>query len=166
MHAVQTSTPVRQDRPLECLTFRLGTEEYGIDILGVQEIRGYERPTRIAGAPAFVKGVVNLRGVIVPVIDLRLRFGTADAAHDSVTATVIVNLADRMFGVVVDAVSDVVILGSEQIKPVPALGGAVDVEFITGLGTLGLGDQQRMLILLDIERLMAGAAMGLGRSLH
>jgi len=148
-------------RAQEFLTFKLGAEEYGIDILKVQEIRSYENPTRIANAPAFIKGVVNLRGVIVPIIDLRMKFALEEATYDSFTVVIILNVAHRVIGVVVDSVSDVLELKGEQIKPAPEFNGAVDASFITGLGSVKQGDQERMLILVDIERLMAGADMGL-----
>jgi len=136
----------------ECLTFRLGAEEYGLDIMKVQEIRGYEEPTRIAGAPADVKGVVDLRGVIVPIIDLRLRFGIERPTYDSSTVTVVLNLSDRVVGMVVDSVSDVVDVHSSQIRPMPSFDASVDAHFITGIATLD--DARRMLILVDIDQLM------------
>ncbi|MFN7673376.1 MAG: chemotaxis protein CheW, partial [Betaproteobacteria bacterium] len=111
----------------EYLTFRLGTEEYGIDILKVQEIRGYEQPTRIAGAPAFLKGVVNLRGVIVPIVDLRIKFGLGSAEYNSFTVVIILNIAKKIVGVVVDQVSDVVALASKDIRPAPSFSEAVVV---------------------------------------
>jgi len=145
----------------EQLTFRLGAEEYGIDILRVQEIRGYEQPTRIANAPPFIKGVLNLRGVIVPIVDLRLKFGLDQVAYDGVTVTVILNVGDRTVGAVVDAVSDVIELAVDQIKPAPEFGAVVDTDYIVGIGVLGQGEQQRTLILVDIEHLMTGPEMGL-----
>jgi len=149
----------------EYLSFKLGAEEYGIDILRVQEIRGYEPPTRIADAPAFIKGVVNLRGVIVPIVDLRLRFGLDDVQYNGFTVAIILNIGGRTVGVVVDSVSDVLELEAEQIKAAPEFNGAIDASFITGLGTLNSGDKssggERMLILMDIERLMKSADMGL-----
>jgi purine-binding chemotaxis protein CheW len=146
--------------PHEVLTLRLSAEEYGIDILRVQEIRSYEPPTRIANAPAHVLGVTNLRGVIVPIVDLRCRLGL-DAAYGPGTVTVVLNVAGRTVGAVVDAVSDVVQLGTDDVKPAPEFSGAIDARHITGIGTLGQGDQARLLILMDIEQLMGGAEMGL-----
>jgi purine-binding chemotaxis protein CheW len=146
--------------PREYLTFRLGEEEYGIDILKVQEIRGYERPTRIANAPAFIKGVVNLRGVIVPIVDLRLKFDLGSAEYNDFTVVIILNLGARVVGIVVDSVSDVMELAPEQIRPAPEVGATVDGDFITGLGTLN----DRMLILIEIERLMAAADMALAEA--
>jgi purine-binding chemotaxis protein CheW len=145
---------VQQAAPREVLTLRLGEEEYGIDILRVQEIRSYEPPTRIANAPAHLLGVLNLRGVIVPVVDLRHRLGLP-AAIDVATVTIVVNVAGRTFGAVVDAVSDVVALLPAQIKPAPVFSGAVDARHITGIGVVETGEGQRMLILLAIERLLA-----------
>ena len=154
-------TPTARAQAHELLTFRLGGEEYGMDILKVQEIRGYENPTRIANAPAFIKGVLNLRGVIVPIIDLRLHFCLDQAAYDAFTVTVILNVGGRVVGAVVDSVSDVVELAAEQIKPAPEFNGAVDASYITGIGTVDQGERKRMLILVDIEALMSNADMGL-----
>ena len=140
----------------EFLAFTLGSEEYGIDILKVQEIRGYEAVTRIANAPEFIKGVINLRGIIVPVIDMRLKFNLA-ADYTALTVMIVLNVGERVVGMVVDSVSDVVRLGGEQIREVPEMGATIDRKFLTGLGTL----DDRMLILLDIERLMTSAEMGL-----
>ena len=140
----------------QCLTFRIGAEEYGIDILKVQEIRSYEAPTRIANAPAFVKGVVNLRGVIVPIVDLRLRLGQS-AEYNAFTVTIVLNVLGRVVGIVVDSVSDVLELEADAVKPPPEIGAAIDARYITGLGKIG----ERMLILLDIERMVASADFGL-----
>jgi len=145
----------------EYLSFKLGAEEYGIDILKVQEIRGYEQPTRIANAAHFIKGVVNLRGVIVPVVDMRLRFGLPDVQYNSFTVVIILNIATRTIGMVVDSVSDVLELGGEQIKPAPEFNGEIDAAYITGLGTIKNGDAERMLILMDIEQMMTAPDMGL-----
>ena len=141
----------------EYLTFRLDQEEYGIDILKVQEIRGYEQPTRIANAPAFIKGVVNLRGTIVPIVDMRLKFNCAQADYNSFTVVIILNLRDRVVGIVVDSVSDVMELSAENIRSAPDVESAIDNGCIPGLGSVG----ERMLILLDIEKLMSNADMGL-----
>lgn len=141
----------------EFLTFALGEEEYGVDILKVQEIRGYDAVTRLPDAPDYIKGVINLRGTIVPVIDMRLKFNLANADYTAVTVMIVLNVSDRIVGIVVDSVSDVIRLGSEQIRAVPELGTAIDRQFLTGIGTL----DERMLILLDIERLMSSTDMGL-----
>ena len=144
-------------RPREYLTFKLGEEEYGIDILKVQEIRGYEQPTRIANAPPFIKGVVNLRGVIVPIVDLRLKFNLGSAQYNDFTVVIILNLGSRVVGVVVDSVSDVMELPADQIRSAPEIDSVVDSTYITGLGTLN----GRLLILIEIERLMGAAEMAL-----
>jgi purine-binding chemotaxis protein CheW len=141
----------------EFLTFRLGPEEYGIDILKVQEIRSYEQPTRIANAPNFVKGVVNLRGVIVPIVDLRLKLGCETADYDGFTVVIVLNVRGRVVGAVVDSVSDVIELNKDSVKPAPEMNSAVDMSFITGIASV----QERMLILMDIESLMSSAEMGL-----
>jgi purine-binding chemotaxis protein CheW len=149
----------------EYLTFRLGGEEYGIDILRVQEIRSYEPPTRIANAPSFIKGVVNLRGVIVPIVDLRLKLGCDSAEYNGFTVVIVLNVRGRVVGAVVDSVSDVLELGADHIKPAPELSSGIDSGFITGIGSIkhGQGDDstERMLILMDIEGLMSAADMGL-----
>lgn len=141
----------------EFLTFRLGAEEYGIDILKVQEIRSYEAPTRIANAPEFVKGVVNLRGVIVPIVDLRLKLACAASEYNSFTVVIVLNVKGRVVGAVVDSVSDVIELGRDAIKPSPEMNTSVDTSYITGIGSV----QGRMLILMDIEALMSSADMGI-----
>jgi purine-binding chemotaxis protein CheW len=141
----------------EFLTFRLGAEEYGIDILKVQEIRSYEAPTRIANAPSFIKGVVNLRGVIVPIVDLRLKLGCDSNDYNSFTVVIVLNVRGRVVGAVVDSVSDVLELARDSIKPAPEMASAVDTSFITGISSVN----DRMLILMDIEALMASAEMGL-----
>ena len=141
----------------EFLTFALGKEEYGVDILKVQEIRSYEGVTRLPDAPDYIKGVINLRGTIVPVIDMRLKFRLENADYSALTVMIVLSVAGRVVGIVVDSVSDVVRLGGEQIRPVPELGATIDSQFLTGIGTL----DERMLILLDIERLMVSAEMGL-----
>lgn len=146
----------------EFLTFRLGAEEYGIDILKVQEIRSYEQPTRIANAPAFIKGVVNLRGVIVPIVDLRLKLGCATADYNDFTVVIVLNVKGRVVGAVVDSVSDVLALDQDTIKPAPEMNSAVDTSFITGIGSIA----DRMLILMDIEGLMSSEEMGLINSVH
>ena len=141
----------------EYLTFRLDAEEYGIDILKVQEIRGYESPTRVADAPPFIKGVVNLRGTIVPIVDMRLKFQCANAEYNSFTVVIILNLRNRIVGIVVDSVSDVMELPPESLKTAPDIDSVIDSAAVLGLGSLG----DRMLILLDIERLMSSPDMGL-----
>jgi purine-binding chemotaxis protein CheW len=148
----------------EFLTFRLGAEEYGIDILRVQEIRSYEQPTRIANAPVFIKGVVNLRGTIVPIVDLRVKLGCEKTDIDSFTVVIVLNVRGRVVGAVVDSVSDVMQLGGDQVKPAPEMASSsVDTSYITGIGNIAGADgsKDRMLILVDIEALMSSAEMGL-----
>jgi purine-binding chemotaxis protein CheW len=141
----------------EYLTFRLSQEEYGIDILKVQEIRGYEPPTRIANAPTFIKGVVNLRGTIVPIVDMRLKFNCSQAEYNSFTVVIILNLRSRIVGIVVDSVSDVLELAADNIRIAPDIDSIIDNSCILGLGSVS----ERMLILLDIEKLMSSPDMGL-----
>ena len=141
----------------EFLAFKLGPEEYGIDILRVQEIRSYEEPTRIANAPPFIKGVVNLRGVIVPIVDMRLKFNLEQANYDSFTVVIVLNIGHRVVGMVVDAVSDVITLTPEQLHPVPEFSSTIASDHLLAIGAI----DDRMLILVDIERLMSSAEMGL-----
>jgi len=141
----------------EFLTFTLGKEEYGIEILKVQEIRGYDAVTKIANAPEFLKGVVNLRGTIVPVVDMRIKFNLGNIEYDQFTVVIILNLTGRVVGMVVDSVSDVITLAPEQVKPAPDFSTSFDTKYILGLGTV----DQRMLILVDIEKLMTGGDMAL-----
>ncbi len=141
----------------EFLSFKLGDEEYGIDILKVQEIRGYEKPTRMANVPEFIKGVVNLRGIIVPIIDMRIKFALSAVEYDEFTVVIILNVAGRVLGIVVDGVSDVIMLDASQIKPAPDFAAQLDTGYIVGLGTL----DERMLILVDIEKLLGGDGLSL-----
>ncbi len=158
---VHAPAAIGRSLPRECLIFRLGDEEYCIDILRVQEIRSYESPTRIAGAPSHIKGVINLRGVIVPIVDLRLQFGLPDARYDSITVVVVLNVRGKVVGAVVDSVSDVLELSADSIKPAPEFNGSVACEHILGVATTRQGDDERLLIVTDIETLMSGAELGL-----
>ena len=164
------NTPSRQVRHAppgrEYLTFRLGSEEYGIDILKVQEIRSYEPPTKIANAPSYLKGVVNLRGVIVPIVDLRIKFNclnaNGEAEINSFTVVIVLNVRGRVVGAVVDSVSDVMQLNEQMIQPAPEMSNSiVDTTYITGIANVS----DRLLILMDIESLMGSAEMGLINSL-
>ncbi|HEY0846866.1 MAG TPA: chemotaxis protein CheW [Noviherbaspirillum sp.] len=141
----------------EFLAFTLGKEEYGIHILKVQELRGYEEPTRIANAPDFIKGVVNLRGIIVPIVDMRIKFNLGTPTYDQFTVVIILNIGGRVVGMVVDSVSDVITLSPDQVKPAPEMGTALNTDYLIGLGTI----DERMLILVDIDKLMSSAEMGL-----
>ncbi len=134
----------------EYLTLTLGREEYAIDILKVQEIRGYETPTKIANAPEFIKGVINLRGTIVPIVDMRIKLAVGAAEYTHFTVVIILNVGGRVAGIVVDSVSDVTQLGSDQVRPAPEFSAIVGSHYIQGLGIL----DERLLILIDIERLM------------
>jgi purine-binding chemotaxis protein CheW len=157
MSVVEKTEKVTAADTREYLTFRLDKEEYGIDILKVQEIRGYERPTRIANAPEFIKGVVNLRGTIVPIVDMRLKFNCAKAEYDGFTVVIVLNLRSRIVGIVVDSVSDVMELPPDSLKEAPDIESVIDSSAVVGLGSVA----DRMLILLDIEKLMSGIDMGL-----
>lgn len=139
------------------LVFSLGDEEYAIDILKVQEILGYENVTRIANAPDFIKGVTNLRGIIVPIVDLRIKFNLDKVEYDGQTVVIVVNVSDRIVGIVVDSVSDVMTLTPDQIKPAPELGVAMSSDFLKGLGSL----ENRMLVLVDIDKLLTSKEMAL-----
>jgi purine-binding chemotaxis protein CheW len=141
----------------EFLTFTLGSEEYGIDILKVQEIRGYEAVTKIANAPEFIKGVVNLRGTIVPIVDMRIKFNLGSVEYNQFTVVIILNVKGRVVGIVVDSVSDVIALSADQIRAAPEFSGELESDYITGLGTVA----ERMLILVDIEKLMTSRDMAL-----
>ena len=141
----------------EYLTFTLGHEEYAIDILKVQEIRGYEQPTLIANAPNFIKGVINLRGVIVPIVDMRIKFHLSDVQYTPFTVVVILNFAGRVVGIVVDSVSDVMMLSDGQVRPAPDFSASFDTRYILGLATV----DKRMLIVTDIEQLMISPEMEL-----
>jgi len=153
--AVESATGEGGNR--EFLVFSLGEEEYAIDILKVQEIRGYENVTRIANAPAFIKGVTNLRGVIVPIVDLRIKFRLDSADYDEHTVVIVVNIAGRVIGIVVDRVSDVMTLGGAQIKPTPEFGVCLPPDYLEGLGNL----EERMLVLVNIEKLLTSEEMAL-----
>lgn len=141
----------------EFLIFKLGNEEYGIEILKVQEIRCYEAITQIANTPDFIKGVINLRGIIVPIIDMRIKFSLNSASYDQFTVVIILNVSGQVMGIVVDSVSDVLSLESNQMRPTPELGSVIDTEYIMGLGTV----DNRMLILIDIEKMVSSGDMGL-----
>jgi len=150
-------TPSRQSVGGQFLSFTLGGESYGVEILRVQEIRGYDSVTTIAHAPTFVKGVINLRGTIVPIVDLRIKFALGEARYDEFTVVIILSVVDRVIGVVVDGVSDVIDLAPEAVQPAPRLGAVVDTNYILGMGSR----EDDMIILVDIERLLGSADFGL-----
>ncbi|MGZ5099933.1 MAG: chemotaxis protein CheW [Usitatibacter sp.] len=140
---------------MEFLTFRLGNEDYGIDILAVQEIRAYGKPTHIPTSADFIRGVINLRGAIVPIIDLRIKFGMADALHDASTVTIILNIGNRTLGIVVDSVCDVLRFKPEEILPAPEFHVNSRNRFIRNLAS----HDERLVILLEVEELMTSADM-------
>lgn len=142
---------------LEFLTFTLGDEHYGLDIMKVKEIRGYEPVTKIANAPSFIKGVLNLRGDIVPIVDLRLKFAVGDATYNEFTIVIMLHIGERIVGIVVDAVSDVINIGSEEVKPPPQFGVAFDSQYLHGLAPVN----EQMVILLNIEKLISSSELGL-----
>ena len=125
----------------------------------MQEIRGYDADTvtRIANVPAFIKGVTNLRGIIVPIVDLRIKFNLNRVEYNEQTVVIILNLDRRVVGIVVDGVSDVLMLNAGQIRPAPEFGATLSTEYLTGLGTV----DERMLILVDIEKMMTSDEMAL-----
>ena len=141
----------------EFLTFTLGDENYALDILTVKEIRGYESPTKIANAPPFIKGVINLRGDIVPIVDLRIKFNVGQATYDEFTIVIVLHIHNRIVGIVVDGVSDVVSLGQDQLRPSPDFGVAFDSRYLLGLATVN----EQMIILVDINELISSEEMGL-----
>ncbi|HEX6633383.1 MAG TPA: chemotaxis protein CheW [Usitatibacter sp.] len=155
---MRTATAAREETR-EVLVFVLGKEEYGVDILKVQEIRGYEKVTPIPSAPDYLKGVVNLRGVIVPVIDMRVKFRLPEVRYDSFTVVVILRIAGRVIGIVVDGVSDVVRFAESAVKAAPQLGALVDSSFLDGVAT----QDDRMVLLVDIEKLLSSGELNLLR---
>ena len=156
--AVHHQAHARDESGHEFLAFTMGEEEYGLDILKVQEIRGYETDavTRIANTPAYFKGVMNLRGVIVPIVDMRIKFNLGTPSYDEFTIVIVLNLGGKVVGMVVDSVSDVTTLTTQQIRPAPDMGGVFESDYLIGLGTL----DERMLILVDIDKLMGRADIG------
>ena len=149
--------PAKTSQDNEVLSFRLAREEYAISILKVQEIRGYEEPTLLPSAPACIKGIMNLRGSIVPIVDMRILFKLGEPVYDQFTVVIVLNIKSHVIGMVVDSVSDVVTLQGDQVRAAPDMGSTADGDYITGLGTVG----ERMLILLDIDQLMSSEQLGL-----
>lgn len=154
LQASASSSPTAEQ---EFLAFTLGQEEYGIDLRNVQELRGYETVTQLANTPAYLKGVLNLRGTIVPIVDMRIKFDLGEPVYDQFTVVIVLNVRGRIMGIVVDGVSDVVALAADQLRPPPQMGAAVATDHLLGLGML----DDRMLILLDIDRLMDVDALNL-----
>jgi len=154
------AAPTRGGETHQYLSFFLGGEEYATDILTVQEIKGWDTVTRVPYSPDYILGVINLRGSIVPVIDLRVRFSLEKALFDAATVVIVVHVAgtrgERIVGIVVDAVSDVYTVPSESIQPPPDVMGSVDHMFVVGLANL----DNKLLIILDIERLVISSVLG------
>jgi purine-binding chemotaxis protein CheW len=137
------------------LTFRLGQEEYGVEILKVQEIKGYSAITPVPNTPAYFKGVMNLRGTIVPVVDLRAKFGMPEAEYNQFTVIIVLMVGTKVMGLIVDAVSDVLNIPKKDIQPTPDFGAQVDAQFINGMAKAG----DKLVVLLDIDRVLGGAEL-------
>ncbi len=149
---IETNDNIHQN---QYLTFLLGDEEYGVDILRVQEIRGWDSVTTIPNAPAFIKGVINLRGTIVSILDLRERFGIESVEYNELTVVVVLRVKgdgkDRIMGVVVDAVSEVYHIAENELKDPPDLGYAINMDYMKGMATV----DEKMISILDIDQLMS-----------
>ena len=135
------------------LTFRLGDEEYGLEILKVQEIRSYSAITPIPNTPRAVRGVMNLRGQIIPVVDLRLTLGMPETAYNRFAVVIVVSIAGKVVGLLADAVSDVLTLARTDVQPPPDFGAPIEARLISGMAKAG----EKLVILLDVERLLDGA---------
>lgn len=145
------------DHSAQFLTFSVAEEEYGVDILKVQEIKGYVPTTRIPNAPAEVIGVLNLRGTIVPIVDVRAKFNLPASEYDAFTVIVVVVVHDRVMGIIVDSVSDVMNIPADDIQPAPDFGARQTTQAIKGLGKVG----EKLVILLDIDALLIGESVPL-----
>ncbi|WP_241901370.1 chemotaxis protein CheW [Vibrio sp. 10N.286.49.B3] len=141
----------------EYLTFWLGKEYYGIDILTVQEIRTYDQVTSIPNMPAYIKGVMNLRGVVIPIVDMRVKFSLTDITYHEMTVVIILNIGHRIVGIVVDSVADVVLLEQTDVQPPPNFASALDTKYIKGLAS----QNELMLVLMNIQKLMNSDDMAL-----
>lgn len=153
----QLSQSISASTVQEFLTFSLGDENYAIDILTVKEIRGYESVTKIANAPPFIKGVINQRGDIVPIVDLRIKFNVGQVTYDEFTIVIVLHIRSRIVGIVVDGVSDVVGLSKEQLRPPPDFGVAFNSRYLLGLASVN----EQMIILVDINELISSEELGL-----
>lgn len=158
---VEADNPLTDAQANQYLTFILGGEEYAVDILKVQEIRGWEQATHIPNAPEFVLGVLNLRGIVVPIVDLRLRFKLENVEYSPTTVVVIVKVSqagvERTVGMVVDAVSDVYTLTRDDIRETPDFGGSLSTEYVYGLATV----DEKMIVILNVDRLVNSGILGL-----
>jgi len=150
-----SAAALRTDEVSQFLSFTLGAEDYGVNILRVQEIRGWQQVTRVPNAPPHVLGVLNLRGVIVPIIDMRMRFRMTKVEYNPTTVIIVLSVQGaagvHVFGIVVDSVSDVLDVQTRDVKAKPDFGAAVSTDFISGLATVG----ERMIMLLDIDKLLS-----------
>ncbi len=159
-HSHDTQARTEEVAAAQYLTFQLAGEEYGVDILRVQEIKGWDRVTRIPQAPHYVLGVINLRGAVVPIVDLRKRFELAEVPFGPTTVVIVVKVrgarSERTVGMVVDAVCEVYNVDLAQLRPPPEVGSAVDTAFVKGLATV----DDKMLILLDIDQLVNISILG------
>lgn len=156
MTNIKEAAPGKQasgsDELLQLVSFKIGTEEFGVDILKVQEINRMLEVTRVPNAPEYVDGVINLRGKVIPIIDLRRRFGMQRKEHDKDTRIVVVELSGRVVGFVVDAVSEVLRIPKSVTEPPPSIVAGIEAEYITAVGKL----EDRLLILLDLDRVLSG----------
>lgn len=148
---VATSTAEYRGEINQYLTFSLGDEEYGIDILKVQEIKGYSAITYIPNTPPHIKGVMNLRGTVIPVVDLRVKFSMPAVEYNKFTVIIVVTVGEKILGLVVDAVSDVLNIARGDVRPAPDFGARVDTKFISGVASLN----DRLAVLLDIQKLLS-----------
>jgi purine-binding chemotaxis protein CheW len=159
VHAMDAETVSASAGGSQYLTFVLAGEEYGIDILRVQEIRGWTAVTPIPNTPVYVQGVLNLRGIVIPIIDLRQRLGMAKIEYGATTVIVVANVISQgrrcVAGLVVDGVSDVCTVSDDEIKPTPEFGSTVDVQFIDGMAALG----EKMVVLLDVDKLLGNGGV-------
>jgi len=137
------------------LTFRLGEEEYGVEILKVQEIKGYSTITPVPNTPAYRKGVMNRRGTIVPVVDLRAKFGMSETEYTAFTVIIVLTVGTKVVGLIVDGVSDVLNIPKTDIQATPDFGAQVDARFISGMAKAG----DKLVVLLDIDRVLGEAAL-------
>jgi len=152
LNKVQENISKKDD---QVLSFVLGDEEYGVDILTVQEITGWEKTTNIPNTPDYVMGVINLRGAVVPIIDLRVRFGLESVTYDESTVVIILRSEDaagnqKIIGLVVDGVSDVYALASKTLQSSPDMSGTIHTEYVNGLATVG----DKMVVVLNVNQLI------------
>jgi purine-binding chemotaxis protein CheW len=152
--AKSAATPVPASHAEQYLTFQLAGQTYGVEILRVQEIKGWEKPTRLPHSPEHVQGVINLRGAVVPILDLRRRFGLGETEYGRTTVVIVVKVdsarGELTAGIVVDAVCEVCNIGADNLRPPPEVGSAIDSDFVRGLAMVGDG----MLVLLDVVHLV------------